>query len=100
MWRAISNPTWLNGSTCKLSLQGAAACHLVLVQDIPHLPHVFLCCQVVTIVHIVLVVFIIIAGFAKSNPANLQPFAPKGARGIFNGAAVVFFGCANTACFM
>jgi len=46
-------------------------------------------------VHIVLVVFIIIAGFAKSDRANLQPLAPKGARGIFNGAAVVFFRCAR-----
>lgn len=44
-----------------------------------------------TIVHVVLVVFIIIAGFVKANPANLQPFAPMGARGIFNGAAIVFF---------
>jgi APA family basic amino acid/polyamine antiporter len=46
---------------------------------------------VVTIIHVVLVVFIIIAGFVKANPANLQPFAPMGARGIFNGAAIVFF---------
>lgn len=47
--------------------------------------------QVVTIVHVVLVVFIFIAGLVKANPANLQPFAPQGARGIFNGAAIVFF---------
>eukprot|EP00879_Flechtneria_rotunda_P002193 GHRR01002379.1.p1 GENE.GHRR01002379.1~~GHRR01002379.1.p1 ORF type:complete len:523 (+),score=115.42 GHRR01002379.1:1539-3107(+) len=46
---------------------------------------------VVTIVHVVLVVFIIIAGLVKSNPANTQPFAPYGARGVFNGAAIVFF---------
>lgn len=49
--------------------------------------------QVVTIIHVVLVLFIIIAGFVKSNPANLRPFAPMGARGIFNGAAIVFFRC-------
>ncbi|WIA23368.1 hypothetical protein OEZ85_000131 [Tetradesmus obliquus] len=47
---------------------------------------------VVTIVHIILVVFIIIAGLVKSKPSvNLQPFTPFGVRGIFNGAAIVFF---------
>lgn len=59
-----------------------------------------MCCrpglQVVTIIHVVLVVFIIIAGFVKSNPANLRPFAPFGARGIFNGAAIVFFRCVES----
>lgn len=44
---------------------------------------------VVTIIHVILVLFIIIAGFVKSNRANLQPFAPQGARGVFTGAAVV-----------
>jgi APA family basic amino acid/polyamine antiporter len=47
--------------------------------------------QVVTIIHVVLVVFIIIAGFVKANPANLRPCAPFGGRGIFNEAAIVFF---------
>jgi amino acid transporter len=31
------------------------------------------------------------AGLVKSKPANLQPFTPFGVRGIFNGAAIVFF---------
>jgi APA family basic amino acid/polyamine antiporter len=31
---------------------------------------------VITIVHVILVVFIIIAGLAKSNKANAQPFFP------------------------
>lgn len=35
--------------------------------------------------------FLLQAGFVKSNPANAQPFVPYGTRGIFNGAAIVFF---------
>jgi APA family basic amino acid/polyamine antiporter len=31
---------------------------------------------VVTLLHVLLVVFIIIAGLVKSNPANSQPFFP------------------------
>ncbi|KAI8474786.1 MAG: cationic amino acid transporter [Monoraphidium minutum] len=46
---------------------------------------------VVTVLHVVLVVFIIIAGLVKANPANAQPFLPFGARGAFNGASIVFF---------
>lgn len=30
-------------------------------------------------------------GLVKSNPSNAQPFLPYGVRGIFNGAAIVFF---------
>jgi APA family basic amino acid/polyamine antiporter len=37
------------------------------------------------------IVVMIIAGFVKANPANLQPFAPNGVRGVFNGASLVFF---------
>jgi hypothetical protein len=36
------------------------------------------------VLHVILVVFIIIAGFVKSNPANAQPFFPYEVRGIFN----------------
>lgn len=46
---------------------------------------------VVTVLHVVLVIFIIIAGLVKANPANTQPFLPFGARGAFNGASIVFF---------
>eukprot|EP00878_Enallax_costatus_P000818 GHUV01000943.1.p1 GENE.GHUV01000943.1~~GHUV01000943.1.p1 ORF type:complete len:550 (+),score=66.26 GHUV01000943.1:156-1652(+) len=46
---------------------------------------------VVTIIHVILVVFIIIAGFVKSDHTNAQPFTPFGVRGLFNGAAIVFF---------
>ncbi|KAJ7570443.1 hypothetical protein O6H91_01G120000 [Diphasiastrum complanatum] len=56
--------------------------------------------MVVTLVHLAFIVFIIIAGFAKGNISNLsQPglpadpggFFPYGAKGVFNGAAIVYF---------
>jgi APA family basic amino acid/polyamine antiporter len=46
---------------------------------------------VVTVLHVVLVVFIIVAGLVKARPANTNPFFPYGARGAFNGASIVFF---------
>ena len=66
---------------------------------------VFLCCMllikstgesstvnaVITVAHIAVVLFIIIAGFTKANPANLSPFLPFGVKGIFQGSAFVFF---------
>lgn len=48
----------------------------------------------VTILHLALIAFIVIAGFAKGTFSNLaEPtgFAPFGAKGIFNGAAVVYY---------
>lgn len=44
-----------------------------------------------TILHLGLVLFIIIAGFVKANPANAANFLPFGIKGAFNGASVVFF---------
>jgi hypothetical protein len=35
--------------------------------------------------------FVLAAGFPQAEPANLQPFAPYGARGVFSAASVVFF---------
>nr|GMD09249.1 cationic amino acid transporter 1-like [Ipomoea batatas]GME09915.1 cationic amino acid transporter 1-like [Ipomoea batatas]GME17322.1 cationic amino acid transporter 1-like [Ipomoea batatas] len=46
---------------------------------------------VASIVHIVVILFIIIFGLIKSDPKNYTPFAPKGARGVFKAAAVLFF---------
>lgn len=46
---------------------------------------------IITILHIILVVFIIIAGFTQADTANFTPFAPYGWRNIFSGASVVFF---------
>ncbi len=48
-------------------------------------------CAVVTMVHVAVLAFIIAAGLVKARPANLAPFAPHGARGIFSGAAYVYF---------
>lgn len=54
----------------------------------------------ITIFHLALIVFIIVAGFAKGTltnlikPANVENpagFAPFGAKGIFKGAATVFY---------
>jgi basic amino acid/polyamine antiporter, APA family len=46
---------------------------------------------VLTIVKIVIVLLVIVAGFTKINTANLHPFAPYGLVGAFSGAATVFF---------
>ena len=46
---------------------------------------------VTTVIHITLVVFIIIAGLTQASASNYSPFAPFGARGVFNGASIVFF---------
>ncbi|XVF00449.1 hypothetical protein REPUB_Repub04eG0002300 [Reevesia pubescens] len=42
-------------------------------------------------VNTVVILFVIIAGFAHANTSNLTPFLPKGAKGIFQAAAVVYF---------
>ncbi|PIA41695.1 hypothetical protein AQUCO_02200253v1 [Aquilegia coerulea] len=48
--------------------------------------------SIASILHIVIVVFIIIAGLTKANPANFtENFAPFGARGVFTASAVLFF---------
>jgi amino acid transporter len=71
---------------------------------------VCLCCStqkssmfnlVMTVLHIAFIFFIIIAGFVKGDTKNLvqagdpaanpSGFAPLGIRGIFNGAAIVYF---------
>jgi amino acid transporter len=48
-------------------------------------------CAVVTVIHLVVVAFIIIAGLTKADAANMTPFLlpDQGARGIFDGAALV-----------
>lgn len=47
------------------------------------------CCAVVTVLHLVVVAFIIIAGLCKANASNMQPFLLDGPRGVFDGAALV-----------
>lgn len=42
-------------------------------------------------VNTVVIIFVIIAGFAHAKTSNLQPFLPYGAKGVFQAAAVVYF---------
>lgn len=42
-------------------------------------------------VNMVVILFVIIAGFAHANTSNLTPFMPHGAKGIFVAAAIVYF---------
>jgi len=46
---------------------------------------------VFTLGGLAIIVFILILGFTKANPANLKPFLPFGFRGILDGASYVFF---------
>ncbi|KAF8028293.1 hypothetical protein BT93_E1027 [Corymbia citriodora subsp. variegata] len=46
---------------------------------------------VASIVHILVIVFIIVAGLTKANTANYTPFTPFNSRGIFKASAVLFF---------
>lgn len=46
---------------------------------------------IASIVHIIVILFIIVCGLVKSDTGNYTPFAPFGPRGIFKAAAVLFF---------
>ncbi|XP_057470755.1 cationic amino acid transporter 1 [Actinidia eriantha] len=46
---------------------------------------------IASIVHVVVILFIIIAGLIKSDTKNYDDFVPNGARGIFKASAVLFF---------
>ncbi|XVF68398.1 hypothetical protein PTKIN_Ptkin10aG0202500 [Pterospermum kingtungense] len=46
---------------------------------------------IATALNTVVILFVIIAGFSHANPSNLTPFLPKGAKGIFQAAAIVYF---------
>ncbi|TXG48084.1 hypothetical protein EZV62_027378 [Acer yangbiense] len=46
---------------------------------------------IASIVHVIVILFIIIAGFSKADTKNYANFAPNGARGIFKASAVLFF---------
>ncbi|KAG6407147.1 hypothetical protein SASPL_130131 [Salvia splendens] len=46
---------------------------------------------IASVVHIIVIVFIIIAGLIKADPKNYRDFTPYGARGIFKASAVLFF---------
>ncbi|KAE9602876.1 putative amino acid/polyamine transporter I, cationic amino acid transporter [Lupinus albus] len=46
---------------------------------------------IASILHMLVLLFIIIAGLINANPANYAPFAPFGVRGVFKASAVLFF---------
>ncbi|ESQ55272.1 hypothetical protein EUTSA_v10024732mg [Eutrema salsugineum] len=46
---------------------------------------------IASIVHMVVILFVVIAGFTKADIKNYSDFAPFGARGVFKSAAVLFF---------
>lgn len=46
---------------------------------------------VVSALNVASIVFVLCAGFPQAETANLAPFSPYGAEGVFKGAAVVFF---------
>ncbi|XP_061365775.1 cationic amino acid transporter 1-like [Gastrolobium bilobum] len=47
--------------------------------------------NIATVVHLVVLAFIVIGGLSKANPENYTSFAPFGARGVFKASAVLFF---------
>nr|CAB3475808.1 unnamed protein product [Digitaria exilis] len=46
---------------------------------------------VASAVHVVVIGFVIVAGFIHANPRNLRPFMPNGVSGVFRAAAIVYF---------
>lgn len=46
---------------------------------------------IASFVNTVVILFVIIAGFAHANTDNLTPFLPFGAEGVFRAAAIVYF---------
>jgi len=46
---------------------------------------------IITIISVIVILFVIIAGAFFVDLSNLSPFAPYGVQGVFHGAAFVFF---------
>ncbi|XP_075477562.1 cationic amino acid transporter 1-like [Primulina tabacum] len=46
---------------------------------------------VASVVHLIVIIFIVICGLIKADTSNYTPFAPFGPRGIFKASAVLFF---------
>ncbi|KAK7247339.1 hypothetical protein RIF29_42220 [Crotalaria pallida] len=46
---------------------------------------------VASVIHMLVLVFIIVVGLLNANPANYTPFLPFGPRGVFQASAVLFF---------
>lgn len=47
--------------------------------------------SITSIIHLVILLFILIAGLTQANPANYSNFAPNGVRGILKASAVLYF---------
>ncbi|MCD9640864.1 catalase A [Datura stramonium] len=47
--------------------------------------------SVMTILHVIVMVFVLVVGLTQANLANYSPFAPYGARGVLKAAAMLFF---------
>lgn len=46
---------------------------------------------VASVIHVVIIVFIVITGLIHAKPQNYVPFAPFGVRGVFQASAVLYF---------
>ncbi|OEL12940.1 Cationic amino acid transporter 5 [Dichanthelium oligosanthes] len=46
---------------------------------------------VASAVHVLVIAFVIVAGFLHAKPSNLTPFTPYGVPGVFRAAAIVYF---------
>ncbi|OMO92326.1 Amino acid/polyamine transporter I [Corchorus olitorius] len=46
---------------------------------------------IASVIHVIVILFIIIVGFTKADPKNYRDFAPHGVHGIFKSSAVLFF---------
>ena len=46
---------------------------------------------IASVVHIIIIVFIVITGLIHAKPQNYVPFAPFGVRGVFQASAVLYF---------
>ncbi|CAN6324404.1 unnamed protein product [Urochloa humidicola] len=46
---------------------------------------------VASAVHVLVIAFVIVAGFLHARPGNLTPFLPYGVPGVFRAAAIVYF---------
>ncbi|PAN48154.1 hypothetical protein PAHAL_9G363800 [Panicum hallii] len=46
---------------------------------------------VASAVHVLVIAFVIVAGFVHAKPSNLTPFLPYGVPGVFRAAAIVYF---------
>ncbi|XWS55353.1 hypothetical protein CRYUN_Cryun10bG0167300 [Craigia yunnanensis] len=47
--------------------------------------------SIATIIHLIVLLFIFIAGLTKANPNNFSNFAPNGIRGIVKASSILFF---------